>query len=109
MRDMNEYLERQALFRDNVYSIGSALQQRSQSPILRASGLKLGELTSKPFTDNASDGLYAAHECRLSVGGQSRHLLTFEADVLNMVGVGNLPPAELQTFATDFLISRELD
>lgn len=107
MRDMNEYLENHPLFKDNVYSINSSLQQRSQSPILRTTGLKLTELTSKPFFDNSSDGLYTPEECKLQVKQQNRHLLTFEADILNMVGVGNVPPAELQNFTTDFLISRE--
>lgn len=108
MRDFNEYVQNKPLAKDNVYSIASVLMQRSQSPILKATGLKLGEITSKPYYDNAHDGLFSPQECSLEAWGKNRHLLTFEADVLNMIGVGNIPPAELKKFTTEFLINREL-
>lgn len=107
MRDLNEYMENSPHFADIAFSINSTINQRNQCPVLRDSGLKLGELYDKEFYHNAHDGLYTTDECKLRVGNQNRHLLTFESDIINMVGMGNQPPSELKNFATEFLINRE--
>jgi hypothetical protein len=107
MKDFNEYMENSSNFRDNTFSLNSTINQRGQCPILRDTGLKLGELFDKPYYHNAHDGLYTTDECKLKVKSQDRHLLTFEADLVNMVGMGNQPPTELANFTTEFLINRE--
>lgn len=107
MRDFNEYVENSAHFKDNTFSINSTINQRNQCPILRDTGLKLGDLYDKPYYHNAHDGLYTSEECKLKVKSHDRHLLTFEADLINMVGMGNQPPTELGNFVKEFLINRE--
>jgi hypothetical protein len=107
MRDFNEFVEGSPLFQDNTFSVNSAISQRTQCPLLRETGLKLGDLYNKPFYHNVHDGLYTQDECQLRVQAKNRHLLTFEADLISMVGMGNQPPAELNNFATEFLINRE--
>jgi hypothetical protein len=41
------------------------------------------------------------------MGDKRRNMLVFEADIINMMGLGSMQPAALHGFIRDFLINRE--
>ena len=59
------------------------------------------------YVDESNDGLFGRKETHLKLNGKERNLLTFEADVINMMGLGNIVPENLSGFIRDFLINKE--
>ena len=79
----------------------------SVSPLLKKTSKLVLECLNTPYADVANDGIFASVECKHKLGNNFRHALTFEADLINMLGLGNVPPENLSAFLRDFLINRE--
>lgn len=77
------------------------------SPVLAATGRILNQTNNKAFGDHSNDGLYLHHECKYSLVDQDRNLATFECDLVNSIGLGNLPNKETLNFIKEFFINRE--
>ena len=77
------------------------------SPILKKTSRVVVDCLSTPYADVANDGIYSAQECKHKLGSSYKHILTFEADIFNMLGLGNVPPENLEPFLRDFLINRQ--
>jgi hypothetical protein len=87
--------------------LNSVIDKKIVSPILEQTSNFATAAKNRPFEDKSNDGIFSINECMYEMGDKRRNMLVFEADIINMMGLGSMQPAALHGFIRDFLINRE--